>query len=283
MYILRNESQPPRTWMSDRTFEVVLPQGATLDDGMAAGPGGMPVTSVPLPTDASNHYAFSFPIRPGRSQLQVTYKLPYNGSHDFNVSPDMPLAEFGVMLPKSMRFTSSGENFSHASDESGMTVFVAKSISPGEQLKFALAGQGTAPREAQGGGAGGGEGNPGGGLGTPVGSHDRLSSARWFIVGLVVVGLAGGGVWMMKRKPVAAATPPAAPSSSSPAAVSRSIQSESNPRQRLTSPSSVLDALKDELFQLESERLEGKISQQEYESAKVGLDALLRRHMKKTD
>ena len=34
MYILRNESQPPRTWMGDRTFEVVLPEGARLEEGM---------------------------------------------------------------------------------------------------------------------------------------------------------------------------------------------------------------------------------------------------------
>jgi hypothetical protein len=47
--------------------------------------------------------------------------------------------------------------------------------------------------------------------------------------------------------------------------------------------SDVLDAIKDEMFQLETERLEGKISQQDYEAAKRGLEALLRRQMKKPD
>jgi hypothetical protein len=287
MYILRNESEPPRTWMGDRTFEVVLPEGATLEDGMAAGPGGMPVTSAPVPTGASNHYAFIFPIRPGRSQLQITYTLPYKGSHDFNVSPDMPLAEFGVMLPKGMRFTSTGENFSPASDESGMTVFVAKSISPGQQLNFRLAGEGTAPRDADGGTMGGGEGNPagnpsapGGGSGTPTGAPDPLGKARWFILGLVVVGLPAA-VWMLKRKPVAVPLSPRSPSFHAPA--SGGTQSQSNPRQRLASTGSMLDAIKEELFQLERELLEGKISQQEYETAKSGLGALLRRHTKKAD
>jgi len=291
MYILRNESQPPRTWMGDRTFEIVLPEGATLQEGMAAGPGGMPVTSAPVPTGVNNHYAFIFPIRPGRSQLQVTYKLPYKGSHDFSVSPDIPLAEFGVMLPKGMRFTPTGESFSPASDESGMTVFVAKSISPGQQLKFALAGEGTAPREAQGGTMGGGEGNPagnpsapGGGLGTPIGAPDPLGSARWFLLGLVVVGLAGGVVWMIKRKPAVEAASPAAGgarSSYASPAIARAAPAESRPPQRAAPPSSMLDALKEELFQLEADRLQGKISQQEYEKAKGGLDALMRRHMKK--
>ena len=43
----------------------------------------------------------------------------------------------------------------------------------------------------------------------------------------------------------------------------------------------MLDAIKDELFQLETDRVEGKISQQDYDAAKRGLETLLRRQMKK--
>jgi hypothetical protein len=39
----------------------------------------------------------------------------------------------------------------------------------------------------------------------------------------------------------------------------------------------LLDALKQELFQLETERLQQKISQPEYDSAKAALDETLRR------
>jgi hypothetical protein len=292
MYILRNESQPPRTWAGDRTFEVVLPEGATLEEGMAAGPGGMPVTSAPAPTGVANHYAFTFPIRPGRTQMQVTYKLPYNGTHDFTATPDLPLAEFGVMLPKGIRFTSTGESFAPAAEESGMTVFVAKSIPPGQQLKFSLAGEGTAPREAQGGTMGGapaGEGanpsgpSPGGGLGAPISAPNPLGGAVWYVLGIVVAGLAGGAVWMMRRKPAGGpATTPATGSTASAASSGRaSSTSAAQSRQQPTPPGSMLEALKEELFHLESDRLQGKISQQDYQAAKSGLDALLRRHMKK--
>jgi hypothetical protein len=295
MYILRNESQPPRTWMGERTFEVALPEGATLEEGMVAGPGGMPVTSAPVPTGTGNRYAFIFPIRPGRSQLQVTYKLPYKGSHDFTITPDQPLAEFGVMLPKGMKFTPTGESFSPASDESGMTVFVAKSISPGQQLNFSLAGEGTAPREAQGGtmgGAPGGEANssaPGGGLGTPIGSPDPLSGARWYILGILLAALIGAAVWLTRRKAVAGSAPAEASgagtlrSSLSTYLAGRSSSTPARPSAPPASTGSMLDALKEELFQLESDRLQGKISAQDYQTAKSGLDALLRRHMKKTE
>ncbi len=292
MYILRNESKPPRTWMSDRTFEVVLPEGAKLEEGMAAGPGGMPVKSSPVPTGKDNRYAFIFPIRPGRSQLQVTYTLGYSGSHDFTISPDIPLAELGVMLPKSMRFDSTGEGFSPGQEEQGMAVFVSKSIAPGQQLKFKVSGQGSAPREAQAGGGGGSsqpEG-PGGGLGTPSGAPAPLSNSRWYILGGMLVAMAGFAVWMvwtMRRRAGGPKTVDASAgsallaNSSAPARASQAV-AQPGP-QRTTSSSSVLDALKDELFHLETDRLQGKISQQEYDAAKAGLDALFRRHMKRAD
>ena len=294
MYIIRNESKPPRTWMSDRTLDVTLPEGATLEEGMAAGPGGMPVTSAPVPTGVKNHYAFIFPIRPGRSQLQVTYKLPYNGSHDFAVSPDLPLAELGVMLPKGMRFTPVGESFSPASDESGMTVFVAKSISPGQQLRFSLAGEGTAPREAQADKAGPGPGTssaPGGGLGTPIGAPEPMGATRWYMMGIVVIALAGGVVWLIRYKPAPALTSQvsrSAPDLYAPSTSGSSLPDrEAPPERRTTVPAtpggSVLHAIKDELFQIESDRVAGKISEEEYAATRSGLDALLRRQMKKAN
>jgi hypothetical protein len=138
------------------------------------------------------------------------------------------------------------DNFSPASDESGMTVFVAKSAPRGQQLRFSLVGEGTAPREAQGdNNMGAGEGTssgPGGGLGTPIGAPAPLSAMR---------------------------------------------RSTSAPETRTAPPAiggvSVLDAIKDELFQIESDREAGKISEDEYASAKSGLDALLHRQMKKAN
>src|SRR5262249_44613610 len=132
LYVLRNDSQPRHTWMSDRTFEIALPEGAKLVDGVAAGPQGMPLTSTPVSTGKRNRYAFVYPIRPGRTQLQVIYKMPYGGAQDFTITPELPLGELGVMLPKSMRFTSAGDSFAQAADEGGMTTYVAKSMAPGQ-------------------------------------------------------------------------------------------------------------------------------------------------------
>ncbi|HUQ50560.1 MAG TPA: hypothetical protein VM056_07610, partial [Terriglobales bacterium] len=80
LFALTNESKPPRTLMSMKSFEMVLPEGAKLEQSLAAGPGGMPVTTAPVPTGEKDRYAFLFPIRPGETRFQVAYSLPYNGS-----------------------------------------------------------------------------------------------------------------------------------------------------------------------------------------------------------
>jgi hypothetical protein len=284
-YFLRNESRPPRTWMGDRTFEITLPEGAKVEDGTAVGPGGMPIASPPVSTGKNNHYAFVYPIRPGRSQLLVSYRVPYGGAQDFTVSPDVPLAELGVMLPKSMRFTSSGDSFIQAADEGGMTTYVAKSLGPGKKVSFSVSGEGVFPRETQGGAAEGqtaaADNRPGGGLGVPTGAPDPLSGSRWYVLGGVLAVMAGFAIWMMMRKPSpqGATVPAGGPGGVHSPGPSRGVQSP-DPR-RSTPQTSLLDALKDELFQLETDRLQGKISPQDYDKAKAGLDMLFRRHMKK--
>jgi hypothetical protein len=279
MYILRNESQPPRTKMGEQTLEFSVPEGAQVEEGMAAGPSGMPTNSNVTPAGKKNRYAFSYPIRPGRTQLQVTYKLPYSGTRDLNFATEMPLAEFGIMLPKGMRFTSADETFQPAAEEGGMTVYVAKSLPSGKQMKVSLAGEGVAPSNTQQ--AGGASSTsppaePGGGLGTPNDAPDSLGSARWYIIAAMALALVGGTVWLLRQSRLGRGKNGIHGISESKAAPapSRAAKARTNPQS-----GGVLDAIKDELFQLESDRLQGTISQQDYEAAKRGLESLLRRHM----
>jgi hypothetical protein len=288
-YTIRNESQPPRTKNGGQTFEVTIPDGAKLQDGMVAGPGGMPTTSMPAAAAKKNHYAFSYAIKPGRSQFQVVYLLPYSGSYEFTIVPGTPVAELGVLLPKSMKFNSAGGKFTQDADESGMAVFLARSIAPAQQMKFSIQGEGSAPIQPQGGMPGqasapGRSSGPGGGLGAPIDAPDPLGSSRGFIIGGFLVVLAGGAFWLVRKslaaKPryenVDGGAVAANPDASKP-------QAYTAPPSRPAPSGGILDVLKEELFQLESDRLHEKISQQAYETSKAGLDALLRRHVKPTD
>lgn len=290
-YTIRNESQPPRTKAGDHTFEIVLPDGAQLKEGSFLRPGGMPLSAMPAPTKQKGHYAFDNPLRPGQSQFQVTYTLPYGGSQDFVIKPDMPTAEIGIMLPKSMQFKPRGEDFLTAQEESGFATFVAKSVPAGKTLQFSVSGEGSAPTEAQQGGGqmptqGGAQGGPGGGLGTPNNSPDPLSGLKWYVISGMVAIMAGGAFFALRKKPSAAEATQsgAVAASSAPPAAKRTAQPNvARASTPASSPGNMLDVIKEELFQLETDRLRGKITQQEYESSKAGLETLLRRQLKNAD
>src|SRR5579864_3974559 len=105
LFVVNNESSPPRSQMNDHNFEFYLPEGAKIDQSMAMTAGGQPVTSAPVPQAEKNRYAFLFPLRPGETQFQVFYHLPYSGEATIDPKTLYPMQHFVVMLPKSMKFT----------------------------------------------------------------------------------------------------------------------------------------------------------------------------------
>ena len=105
MFSMNNSSQPPRTLMGAKSFEMVLPEGAQITQALAAGPGGMPVNSPPVPTGEKNHYTFLFPIRPGETRFQVGYTMPYSGSATLSPKVLRSTDNFAVSVPKSMQLT----------------------------------------------------------------------------------------------------------------------------------------------------------------------------------
>ena len=285
MYILRNESTPPRTQMSDRSFEVTVPDGAEVETGEAAGPGGMPVTSAPVPTGQKNHYAFIFPIRPGRTQFQITYHVSYAGNHGFNLNFEMPFAELGVMLPKSMQFKATGDSFQQATDESGMNTYVVKSISAGQQIGFMVSGEGSAPGEAPAS-VGTATGTPGGGLGAPVSGENSIgATTAWYVLGGLVAALVSGGYFVTRR------SAPQQEKTLGSAALGETLSENrvtAKPRvlpsalQASAPPADTIRGLlKEELFQIETEHLQGSISKQQYNELRTGINALMRRHVEK--
>src|ERR1700729_3802908 len=160
---VKNESTPPRTQFSDRPFEFYLPEGAVVEGSAALGPGGMPVQASPVPLGDPNHYAFIFPIRPGETRFQITYKLPYNGSLKFAPRVMMPTDTIAIMMPKSMTFKPGpSAPYTPVTEETTAQTYVARSVQPSQALDFTVSGTGQMPRDtaaaatAGGGGAGAG-------------------------------------------------------------------------------------------------------------------------------
>src|SRR5262249_50295073 len=250
-YTLRNESQPPRTKMDNETFEVELPPGAQLVQATAAGPSGMPLSTSPVPTGKNNRYALVYPIRPGQTQFHVLYKMPYSGSYEFNFTPDSQLSELGVLLPKSMQFTGISRSFARDTDEAGLAVFFAKDVPAHERVRFSVSGEGVAPPEGQSG-----EAAQSGPSSPAPDNKGKGSNALWYLAGAMVIVIAGGGFWLWRR--YAAPAPARDRAGAKGAAKSgrakpgRSVMPASKDE---SPPAELLEALKDELFQLERDRL----------------------------
>ena len=278
LFVLQNESKPARTQMSDRSFELTLPEGAVVDGSLAAGPGGMPVNSSPVPTGEKNHYAFVFPIRPGETKFQVSYHTPYSGTFSFQPRILTPMQDFVVMLPKSMEFKSSGSSFSNGGEEKGTNVFVIHNVAAGKQLAFSVSGTGQIPRDAQDGDADGqqpasagqaaADNRPGGGLGRPEETPDPLQKYKFWIIGGLAAAFVVGAIVVMNQKPRVMPAP--LPSTTALPTLTR-------PAPPTQSRGLLLDAMKEELFQLETERLQGKISDVDYQQAKAALDLTMKR------
>jgi len=291
-FAVQNTSKPPRTQMNERNLEFNVPEGAQIIESSAMTANGQPVNSAPVPEDdKKTRYAFLFPLRPGTTQFQIAYQLPYTGSANIDPKSVYPLQHFVAILPKSIQFSAApGTNYQPMNDpqQPDANVQVASGAQPGQTLAFRISGEGTlqarqenagAPSE---GGSAQNDSRPGGGLGPPIDAPDPLQKYRWYILGGFALVLVVGGVYVASRQQaanraagksmgmleeddfVAAELPPVREVRPQPA----------TPR---STSSMLLEGLKEELFQLEVEHKQGRISQQEYEKTKAALDQTLQR------
>jgi hypothetical protein len=292
-YFVHNTSSPPTTQWSSKSFEVVLPPEAVVDGVGGQRPNGLPTSIKMDPDGPKGHYAFNFPIQPDDGDkdtlFQLAYHLPYSGSqYTFHAQVSLPADNLAVLLPKSITFTpASGADFKSVPQDQNVQTFVLKNAAPGKQVDFTVAGNGSMPREQQGtpgsqqpAGMGGqdaaGSGSdstavgnqPGGGIGNPINTPDPLSKYKWWILGGLAILFAAAAAFLL-RKPVGA--PVGGGSLPDAGAAYPSFGSPAGKNTQL------LNALKEELFALESEKINGTIAPEEYAKAKDAVETVLKR------
>jgi hypothetical protein len=321
LFVVNNQSSPAKTQMNDHNFEFYVPPGAKVEQVQARAPNGQPIATEAAPQAEKNRYAINFPLRPGETQFQLEFTLPYTGEIKIDPKPLYPAEHLVVVLPKTMQFKAANPpSFQSIQDPSqgDSQVEVARQTKPGQPLGFTLTGNGViteSPGEIASGAARqqdqlqqqqpdqpqtrdnrspdnrSSDNRPGGGLGVPIDAPDALQQYRWPILGAFAVLLAIGGWAVTKRQPLpsvaatSVAKPGVAPSdhsavvhSMTPTATAPATSAASAPVAR---SSMLLEALKEELFQLEVERKQGKITPADYEKARAALDQTLDRALKR--
>ena len=267
IFAVDNTSKPPRTQMNDSNFEFYVPDGADIDDAQAQTAGGQGVNVQPTPQAQKGRYAFVFPLRPGQTQFQVTYHLPYSGKATIDPKLIYPLQHFVAVLPRSISFTPAQSGVyqdKQPPDQPDGIAEVASNPQPGQKLAFDISGDGmlqSQDQEATNGhtNAPATDARPGGGLGAPIEAPDPLDKYRGWIIGGFGIVLVTGAIYTVNR------SKGSAPAGSAPAG----------------SAGGLLEGLKEELFQLEMEHKQGQISDAEYAKNKAALDQTLTRAIKR--
>jgi hypothetical protein len=310
LFVVSNTSSPAKTQMNDHNFEFYLPPGAKVEQVQARSPNGQPIPAESVPQAEKNRYAINFPLRPGETQFQIEFTLPYTGEIKIDPKPLYPSAHFVVVLPKTMQFTAANPPSFEAMHDPGQgdsAVEVARETKPGQSLAFTLKGNGViteSPGDTASGAAQqqdqqqsssandnrSSDNRPGGGLGAPIDAPDPLKKYQLWILGAFGVLLAIGGWVVTKRQPAIsvatsvgtyAAAKPGMASNDYSGAVRTSATAAPSAAAPAARSAMLLEALKEELFQLEVEKKQGKITPEDYEKARAALDQTLDRALKR--
>jgi cbb3-type cytochrome oxidase subunit 3 len=269
MYSIANVSTPPVTQTSPHNFQISLPAEAMLDSFTAKRAQGVWVNLAPVPVlGKQGIFAVDFPLRPGDTLFKFSYHLPGSGATTLRLKPAYPVQSFAVMHPPSMAFKSLRPHaFTSPGVVKGLQVEQAVGGVARDVPAFEISGIGvTAPRPALAkavppsvvlGAATGSSSTPSANPQSEIDQHnaDQRKKDVWAVGLLTLFLIAGGGFALWRRQ--------------------KRIGARNSGGQNMP----VVQALKDELFQLETERSRGKMSEEQYSSTRDALNLSLQRAM----
>ncbi len=288
MYDIKNESNPPVTQASERTFEVYLPAKAKIDSVLAAGPGGGGVKiSAAAVKGEPGHYSMNFPLRPGETKFAVNYDLPYAGRADFHPRLAYPVQQLAVMFSPSMTFRAPSTGFHPIIDNKDLQVQAVNQVEAGAGPSFEISGNGVLPpmngeakprSNAQllpptvSSPAAGNSFNAAGASKLLPASSIQSPKQTSVFLQLLIVGAAAMillGIFVLRARL----------RGEQKTAVAAGIAVPGNGR--ADHSAALIAGLKEELFKLEKDRIHGSISREEYAATKQALDETVRRAIAK--
>jgi hypothetical protein len=265
MYSINNVSNPPVTQSGPRNFTISLPPKAVLDSVMVKSAAGIWVNVTPsLAAEGKNRYALDFPLRPGDTLFKFIYRLPDEGSTSLRLKLPYPVQNFAVLHPPSMSFKASRPRaFSSPGLVQGLKLeqAVSKPV-VGEAPAFEISGSGTASAPSAAGttsptqpaAASGAHPNIAPGQ-TPSTASASSAKEIWTLCSAFACLLIAAVAVLWRRKG---------------AGGQRATPSRQN-------QIPAMEALKQELLQLEIDKLRGTITTEQYHSCRQALDLSIKR------
>jgi hypothetical protein len=300
-FVIENSTNPPVTYANPKgTFEFGIPEGAQLGQVSTTAPGGLPVTQGTI-DKAKNRFALDFAIKPGESNIRLSYDLPYDGDRA-SIRPLTVLPAARVLIAAPIGVEMASDGFAPAGSDQGFTLMTRENLAAGAAFTISLSGAAQVQAQPQGQPPDRGRGGRDAGAAAPAGENvqvisPRLSSFQWIVLGgMGLFFLAGFFFLMRQRQPVSAADPSATvgafyisgpvvsaekksraretaapPGGTPPAASAATVLQEAERGAQLN-----LEELKDTLFRLELRRQAGTISDQDYARERGRIEAFLR-------
>lgn len=263
LYTVQSNSGSSPAKTGQLTLEIYLPDGAAITQATARSAGVQSVKTILVPLREKNRYAFTYAVRAGQTQYTVTYTLPYNGQLRIDPRITYPTTQLMLVAPDTMRLVPEDTSaLVPANDPQlhNVSVHVASDVTLQRNLAFEVQGSGSLTRlQEQGQPSAAAQRGPtaAGGSQEGVAAQQQASAGKppsqWIFLAVLFLFLAAGAtyIYSVHHTVPAATASPSAPS--------------------------LLAEMKDEMFQLEADRLQGKLSPEEYDAAKTALDRAMRK------
>ncbi len=198
LFQIKNNSTPPRTAYGDEgMFHVFIPAQMDSMDRCFVSSLGVPVDRDPVPTKKAGIYTIDYPIRPGETQIGLSYKVPYPGSFTLSQKILYDIGNITVFaVDPSMKITSSTHTLQMQEGVHGMTAYALPALVKGETLELTFTGGEEHPAGIDASDAGGSDTGAGGGN-VAVVPVDTSQLSTFLMMAMLIV-LFGLGIVAMR-------------------------------------------------------------------------------------
>ena len=150
LFILENVSRTPKTFLDPKeTFRYFLPRDILEPPLVSASSGSMPIKVASAPVEGTAFYSIAYPIKPGQTQIEIKYQVPYPGNYSFEETLPYRIKKIEcVSSPLDMSVESGQLMRKDAREDMDAALFEGGPFKKGDLLRIQLQG-GSDPKEPQ--------------------------------------------------------------------------------------------------------------------------------------